>query len=51
MFTILAVILCLALGVVMTLGLAGAMYENRAALPYVGTLFIAILIFGTIYGQ
>ena len=34
------------LAVVMKLGLAGAVYPNRSALPMCAAMFIAILIFG-----
>lgn len=46
-------ILFAALGVilaaVMTLALAGALYEHRAALPMVAVMFVAILLFGFIW--
>jgi hypothetical protein len=51
MFTIFAVIFCIALTVLMTLGLAGAFYQHREALPLVGVLFILIVIFGVAYGS
>ena len=46
MLTFFAVILCVAMTAVMTLGLAGAAYENRSALPMCAAMFFAILIFG-----
>jgi hypothetical protein len=49
MFTFLAVILSIAMAVIMTTGLAGAIYANRAALPMVAAMFFAILIFGAIW--
>ena len=49
MITTLAIILCVALAVFMTLGLAGAIYEHRAALPMVGLMFVAIILFGLIW--
>ena len=37
------------LAVIMTMILIGAIYANRAALPMVGAMFVAILIFGAIW--
>lgn len=34
---------------IMTLTLAGAIYEHRSALPMVSFMFVAILIFGFIW--
>ena len=33
----------------MTLGLAGAVYANRGALPMCAAVFVAILMFGAIW--
>ncbi|SFH25396.1 hypothetical protein SAMN05216299_10423 [Nitrosospira sp. Nsp14] len=46
MLTFLAVTLSIGLAVIMTLGLAGAVYANRRALPVCAAMFFAILIFG-----
>lgn len=49
MITALAIILCVALAVFMTLALAGAVYEHRAALPMVGLMFVALILFGLMW--
>ena len=37
------------MGAVMTLALMGAVYANRTALPMVGAVFVAILVFGAVW--
>lgn len=38
-----------AAGIFMTLALAGAVYEHRAALPMVGLMFFALILFGLMW--
>jgi len=50
MFTAIAILFSLAAFALMTLSIAGAIQANRKALPFVVGMFIAILLFGTLYG-
>lgn len=49
MITLLLIILSLLLLGYATMSVAGGVYANRAALPVVGAIFVAILIFGALW--
>lgn len=46
---ILFALIGIVLATFMTLGLAGAVYEHRAALPMVAVMFVAVLVFGALW--
>jgi hypothetical protein len=45
----LLILLSLALLAYTTMSFVGGIYANRAALPIVGVMFVAILIFGAVW--
>ena len=49
MLTAIATLFSLAAFALMTLSIAGAIQANSKALPFVAGMFIAILIFGTVW--
>lgn len=44
-----ALIIGTVITVILTLGLAGAIYEHRSALPMVAVMFVALLVFGMLW--